>query len=180
MKKLIYLISAFAAVSLCGFIYNKHANSLQAQLPSPALQTKAIALAANAFLKSLNADQRKIAQLEFLRPKVASPVQFNMSNMRRGPGGPPNGRPPRNGDSTQRGANNNGQRPNGGGPAGGPPASGEQYGKAIWSNFPVSITPRAGIELGSLTASQRAAAITFVTACLKRRRVREGYRDNGV
>ena len=100
-----------------------------------------------------------------------------MAKMRRGPGngdsthrgGPPNGRPS-NGDSTHRGGPPNGNGGNGGGanngggndpdhgPGNGPPASGEQYGKAVWSNFPISFTPRPGIEMGNLKANQRAAA----------------------
>lgn len=126
---------------------------------SPVAQTKAIVTAANAFLNSLTADQRKAVQFEFLRPKVATATQFNMANMRRGPGGPPGGvKPPMNGDTTRRRPDNRGGEGSGNGPKGGPPASGEQYGKAIWSNFPVSITQRPGIELGSLNTKQREAA----------------------
>lgn len=171
MKKLIYFIPVLAAITLYGFMYRTTVTVRHEQQELPEAQTKVIVAAANAFLNTLNADQRKIAQLEFLRPKVATATQFNMGNMRRGPGGPPNGgRPPGNGDTTQRRPDNrSGQRPGGGN--GGPPASGEQYGKAIWSNFPVSITPRAGIELGSLNINQRAAATHLLQVSLSA----EGY-----
>jgi hypothetical protein len=36
---------------------------------------------------------------------------------------------------------------------------GEQYGKAIWSNFPVSDVPRPGLQLGSLNSAQRALGL---------------------
>jgi hypothetical protein len=77
----------------------------------PETQTKAIVAAANAFLATLSAEQRKAVQFEFLRPKTASGTQFNMGNMKRGPGGPPNGRPPGNGDTSRRPPNRGGQAP---------------------------------------------------------------------
>jgi hypothetical protein len=46
-----------------------------------------------------------------------------------------------------------------GGPNGGMTFTGEQYGKAMWSNFPVSDVPRPGLRMGSLTADQREAAM---------------------
>lgn len=152
MKKNIYSIIALAALALCavaGFTIKD----------SPETQTKAIVAAANVFLNTLSTEQRKAVQFEFLRPKTASGTQFNMGNMRRGPGGPPNG-----GDTSRRRPPNGNS--NGGAPKGGQPSSGEQYGKAIWSNFPVNITPRPGIEMGSLNAQQRAAALTLVKLLL--------------
>ena len=156
---------------------------------SPLEQTKTIVTAANDFLATLSPDQRKTAQYEFLRPKTATPTQFDMSKMHFG--GPPNG------DSTQRQGGGNGNGSGGGnrggngaggnsagsngaggnkrdsgdhgssrGPGNGPPASGEQYGKAVWSNFPISFTPRPGIELGSLNATQRAAATHLLQVLL--------------
>jgi hypothetical protein len=159
MKKIIYSIIALAVLTLCVIVgFTKK--------DSPETQTKAIVAAADAFLNTLSAEQRKAVQFEFLRPKTASGTQFNMGNMKRGPGGPPNGRPPGNGDTTGR-PPNGGQRPGGGsGHSGGQPSSGEQYGKAIWSNFPVNITPRPGIEMGSLNPKQRAAAMQLVQLLL--------------
>jgi hypothetical protein len=159
MKKISYLIITLATIVICGMA------AFQKQV-SPETQTKAIVAAANVFLNTLTAEQRKNVQFEFLRPKLATGTQFNMGNMGRGPGGPPNGRPPGNSDTSHR-PPNNGQRPGGGnGLGGGPPSSGEQYGKAIWSNFPVNITPRPGIEMGSLNVKQRAAATQLVQLLL--------------
>jgi hypothetical protein len=43
---------------------------------------------------------------------------------------------------------------------------GEQYGKAVWSNYPVSDVIRPGITLGSLTETQRDAAMRLLKALL--------------
>lgn len=153
MKRLKYFIPVLAVISLCFWLGRKSATAGYRQQTTPEAQTKAIVLAANEFLNTLSTGQRKIAQMDFLRPKVASPTQFNMANLRRGPGGPPNGGPPPNNDSSHR--DNPSQ---GNGKQGGRPASGEQYGKAVWSNFPINITPRPGIEMGSLNPKQHAAA----------------------
>ena len=50
----------------------------------------------------------------------------------------------------------------------GPPGGfiGEQYGEAVWSNYPVSDVPRPGLRLGSLTNPQRAAAMHLLQAVL--------------
>ena len=127
---------------------------------TPAAQTTAIVVAANDFLNTLSPDQRKTMQFEFLHPTVATATHFNFSNMR-GPGGTTNGdtmHRPDNQDQQHQGPGN--------GPKGGPPASGEQYGKAVWSNFPISFTPRPGIELGSLNTTQRAAATHLLQVLL--------------
>jgi hypothetical protein len=159
MKKISYFGIALAVLTLCGMACIEKEGS-------PERQTREIVDAANAFLNTLTAEQRKTVQFEFLRPKTATGTRFNMAGMRRGPGGPPNGRPPGNGDTTRR-PPNGGQRPGGGkAPAGGPPSSGEQYGKAVWSNFPINITPRPGIELGSLNTMQRGAATKLIQLLL--------------
>jgi hypothetical protein len=43
---------------------------------------------------------------------------------------------------------------------------GEQYGKATWSNFPVSDVPRPGLRLGSLSVPQRDAAMRLLQVLL--------------
>ena len=43
---------------------------------------------------------------------------------------------------------------------------GEQYGQAVWSNFPVSDVARPGVQLGSLSAQQRAAAMHLLQVLL--------------
>ncbi|MCJ2141117.1 DUF3500 domain-containing protein [Methylobacterium sp. E-066] len=49
---------------------------------------------------------------------------------------------------------------------------GEQYGRAMWSNFPVSDVPRPGLRLGSLDDAQREAAMALLRVLLSDR----GYR----
>jgi Protein of unknown function (DUF3500) len=98
-------------------------------------QTKAIVTVASAFLSSLSTDQREKVLFPFTPQKTATAAGFARSNAGRGPGG--------------------------GGPRGGPGGgfAGEQYGQAVWSNFPVSDVPRPGLTLGSLSAPQRDAAL---------------------
>jgi Protein of unknown function (DUF3500) len=43
---------------------------------------------------------------------------------------------------------------------------GEQYGAAMWSNYPVSDVPRPGLTLGSLTDGQRRAAVHLLETLL--------------
>ena len=59
-----------------------------------------------------------------------------------------------------------------GGPNGAVTFVGEQYGQAVWSNFPVSDVPRPGLTLGSLSAAQRAAAMNVLKVLLSP----DGYR----
>ena len=44
--------------------------------------------------------------------------------------------------------------------------TGERYGQAVWSNFPVSDVARTGLQLGSLTAPQRDAAMHLLRQVL--------------
>jgi hypothetical protein len=43
---------------------------------------------------------------------------------------------------------------------------GEQYGKAVWSNYPVSDVPRPGLALGKLSSAQRQAAMHVLQSVL--------------
>jgi hypothetical protein len=43
---------------------------------------------------------------------------------------------------------------------------GEQYGRAVWSNFPVSDVPRPGLKLGILSTTQRDAAMHMMQVLL--------------
>jgi Protein of unknown function (DUF3500) len=43
---------------------------------------------------------------------------------------------------------------------------GEQYGQAVWSNFPVSDVPRPGLTLGSLSTEQRNTAMHLLQVLL--------------
>jgi len=49
---------------------------------------------------------------------------------------------------------------------------GEQYGQAMWSNFPVSDVPRPGLRLGEMNEAQREAALGLLRVLLSDR----GYR----
>jgi hypothetical protein len=42
----------------------------------------------------------------------------------------------------------------------------EQFGQAVWSNYPVSDVPRPGLQMGSLSAAQREAALHMLQALL--------------
>jgi hypothetical protein len=48
---------------------------------------------------------------------------------------------------------------------------GEQYGQAVWSNYPVSDVPRPGLAMGSLGAAQQAAALRLLQSILSQ----QGY-----
>jgi hypothetical protein len=134
----------------------------------PTAQTKAIVLATEAFLKSLSAEQRAKITFAFRPQKAAIAAKFARTNMPGGPGGPPEGNDNKN-DRPQGG--DNGMPPQGGPPGGDkggqfPGFTGEQYGQAVWSNYPVSDVPRPGLKLGSLTIPQRKAAMKMLQALL--------------
>ena len=153
-----------------------------------AVQTGSIVDAANAFLGSLSADQRKRAEFPFAFQKAATLAQFERTGG--GPGGPGGGGPGGRGP----GGSDEGRGPGGGppggqgggpgrgqgGPGGGPGGRGggfggfvgERYGQSVWSNYPVSDVPRPGLQLGDLSEPQRAAAMRLLQAMLSPK----GYR----
>ncbi|SDH02809.1 Protein of unknown function [Pseudomonas flavescens] len=130
-------------------------------------QTQAVVTATAAFLSALDAEQRAKVQFPFTPQKSATTATFARSgpqpdesdNGGQGSRAGEAGRPP-------------GQRPEGGaggggsgmGPAGG--FVGEQYGAAVWSNYPVSDVPRPGLQLGNLNDAQRAAALHLLQTLL--------------
>ncbi|MXV15816.1 DUF3500 domain-containing protein [Hufsiella ginkgonis] len=133
---------------------------------APVDQTQVIVKATTLFLNSLNAEQRVKISFPFTPQKAAVSATFARSG---NAGGQPAG------------GGNQGNRPPGNGnrPAGGPPGGGgggrggqfagfigEQYGQAVWSNYPVSDVPRPGLQLGSLTAVQREAAMKMLQQLL--------------
>lgn len=150
-------------------------------------QTQAVVTATNAFLNSLSPDQRQKVLFVFTPQKTATVAKFARTGS--GPGAPGgNGGPPRGGSDTGtlpggqfgRGPGD-GRGPGGGGPGGGNGRGpgggfggfiGEQYGQAVWSNFPVSDVPRPGVNLGSLSTAQRAAAMQMMQTVLSTK----GYR----
>lgn len=136
-------------------------------------QTARVADSALAFLSTLTSEQRRDVQFAFTPQTVAVRATFERSAApdtgpgapRAGAAGPPPGSP------SPRGAGP------GGPPHGSPPPGGfgkgrfagfvgEQYGRAVWSNFPVSDVPRPGLRLGALTAPQRAAALRLLQTAL--------------
>jgi hypothetical protein len=127
------------------------------EVASPEVQTQTVVNAANAFLATLTAEQRSKALFPFKVQDSAIAVGFSML-----PAGGPKG--PRRGPSGPGGPGDHGPP---GGPGGGtPPAAGEKYGDAVWSNFPVGIVARPGLQLGQLTAPQRAAAMHLLQVTL--------------
>jgi Protein of unknown function (DUF3500) len=163
------------AAALCMYF------SAAATPQTTAAQTQGIVTATTAFLNSLTSDQRQKILFPFTPQKSATVATFARSG--RGPGGPggnggrgggpPNrsfeNRPP--GGQSGRGPGE-GRGPGGGGGGGFGGFTGEQYGQAIWSNFPVSDVPRPGINLGSMTTAQRDAAMHMMQIVLSPK----GYR----
>jgi Protein of unknown function (DUF3500) len=82
-----------------------------------------------------------------------------------GPGARPgtpeqqNGQHPGTGEGPGRGPGGPGIGPGGG-------FIGEQYGRAVWSNYPVSDVPRPGLRLGNLSTAQRDAAMHLLQVAL--------------
>ncbi len=159
-----YVISALIAVAVLGcfgFIWIKNQT---AKTITSTVQTDTIVQAATTFLNSLNQEQKTKVLFVFDRPKAATAAKFPHTGS---PGGPPNGKdnkpdmPPHD-DARPKG------NPPRGGPANGrmPDFVGEQYGKAVWSNYPVSDVPRPGVQLGSLSSSQREAAMHLLQVLL--------------
>jgi hypothetical protein len=111
-------------------------------------QTSAVVDAANAFLKALSPDQRHNVQFAFTPQKSGTIVRFHRTaNGGVAPSAPAGG------------ADGFGQGPPGG-------FVGEQYGSAIWSNYPVSDVLRPGLRLGTLTVPQREAAMHLLQILL--------------
>jgi hypothetical protein len=137
---------------------------------SASQQTELVAAAADAFLATLTPKQQRAIQFAFVPQKVATVAHFQ-----RAAGAP---RPSDHGPSPTPPPVETGQgdRPSGApghnGPPGGvgmgPPGGfvGEQYGPAVWSNYPVSDVPRPGLKLGSLTPTQRNAALHLLESVL--------------
>jgi hypothetical protein len=182
MKKTVAGSLALASVALggllavtatSGFRGTDAALAADAQRPSasPAAQSKAVAAAAEAFLAPLSADQRAKVSFAFAPQKAATLATFARTGAAANGGRPPGAGGPPGGP----GLGPNGKGPGGQGPGGGPPGGrggampgfiGEQYGQAAWSNYPVSDVPRPGLRLGTLSASQRAAAMHLLQTVL--------------
>src|SRR5580704_224573 len=163
MRKLIILAWA-PALTLVACLYFATAASPQGAAAS---QTKSVVAATTTFLNSLRPAQREKIQFPFVADKTATAAKFARTGMGQGPGGGangPGGTPRGPGDPGRGSGGPGGDRKGpGGGPGGGPGTGpgfgfvGEQYGKAVWSNYPVSDVPRPGLTLGRLSPAQREA-----------------------
>jgi Protein of unknown function (DUF3500) len=133
------LLVAFAALAAClgGLGSRAPANTAMDA------QTKAIVEATTTFLKSLSEDQQKHVQFAFRPQKTSTAARFNKG-----------------------GSGVGGGRRNGGRGGGWQGFVGEKYGEAVWSNFPVDDVPRPGLQLGSLNAEQRDAAMKLLRVLL--------------
>lgn len=143
------------------------APSLAAQTVKPAVaasieeegsvqQTQKGVAAAQAFLGTFDAQGKASVQFPFVAQKSAVLARFRRTT----PGGP-----------AEPVTSANANAPAARGPGMGPPGGfiGEQYGKAMWSNFPVSDVPRSGRQMGSLTEPQHAAAMALLKTLLSKK-----------
>lgn len=127
--------------------------------PEPELQsataktTSQAAAAGRAFLATFDAKTRAQVQFPFTTQKSATLARFRRSAP---------DQPSLPAMDTQNAT------PARQGPGMGPPGGfiGEQYGTAIWSNYPVSDVPRPGMQIGKLTANQKAAAFHLLQTLL--------------
>jgi Protein of unknown function (DUF3500) len=128
---------------LCGYLSVVKAAQSRATADG---ETQAVLKAATAFLNSLSADQRQKVLFPFTPQRTARAAKFSRT-------GAPGGGPPGTGPG------GTGMRPFGG-------FVGEQYGQAVWSNYPVSDVPRPGLRLGSLSSAQRESAMYLLQVVL--------------
>jgi len=185
LLKIVMLACALSVGALCGFLGVVHPAATNPQHEDAAAQTKQVAQAATAFLNTLGTEQRQMVAFDFTPKKTAVTAPFHRTSDggvapgapaasagMKGPAGPPHENPP--GRSQHMGPPNGGKP---GAPGGGPGGSGfgisppggfigEQYGRAVWSNYPVSDLLRPGLRLGSLSVAQRAAAMHLLQTIL--------------
>ena len=190
MRKTAVLASVLAVGASFAYTGIRRVEGKGADQAITSSQTRAIVEATTAFLAALNADQQQKVQFAFATPKLGVDAPFHRTpdggvapgvptgqQGRRGsaegqggPGGPGGPGRPGGPGGQDHGPGGPGRGPGGpgGGPGMGPPGGfiGEQYGDAMWSNYPVSDVPRPGIRLGSLTAGQRIAAMHLLQTVL--------------
>ena len=182
MRRFAILATAVALIATASYVSIDQVHGKTVEQPASDRQTHAVVDATSDFLKSLSADQRQRVQFAFKPQKLGVNAPFHRtSDGGVAPGAPaggqagPNGagrenRPPNGqerGPVGPRGGQGGSGGP-GGGPGGGPPGGfiGEQYGQAVWSNYPVSDVLRPGLRLGTLTGPQRAAAMHLLQTVL--------------
>ena len=188
MKVLVLFGSALTILGIVGGIDNYETKGSTVEAATSSSQTRAVVDATTVFLGSLTADQRQKVQFAFTTPALGTNAAFHRTadggvaagapsgseqggrtgEPGQGPGGQggPGGQV-RDPGGIPRGPGR-GPRGAGGGPGTGPPGGfiGEQYGAAVWSNYPVSDVLRPGLQLGSLTTAQRAAAMHLLQIVL--------------
>ena len=180
MKSLLLLAGVFT-VGLAALCIRtgtaKDSTETVAQTPAN-VQTQTIVAAATAFLDSLSPEQLGKVRFPFAPQETATLARFRRTGG--GPGGPggPSGGPGDQGPPPGPHRDHDDDRPHdrdagpGGGPGKGPSMGpfggfvGEQYGQAVWSNYPVSDVPRPGLQLGSLSDAQRDAAMRLLQVLL--------------
>jgi hypothetical protein len=181
LKKIVVLASVLTVGAICGYLGAVHAAPKNVQGKDAAAQTKQVARAATAFLNTLSAEQRQKVTFGFTPQKTAVIVRFHRTSDGGVASGAPVAGATKSPNSTPEGNPLGGgqhigppdDRKPGGGPGGrrfgtGPPGGfiGEQYGKAVWSNYPVSDVLRPGLRLGSLSATQRSAVMHLLQTML--------------
>lgn len=184
------LATVLAIAGVVGYAGLKRVEGKSADQPAVSPQTRAIVSATTALLSALNADQLHEVQFAFATPKLGVNAPFHRtadggvapgaptrqqggSGVAGSPGGlggsgkPGSGGPGGQGRGGGGGPGKPGPGP-GGGPGMGPPGGfiGEQYGEAVWSNYPVSDVLRPGLRLGSLSVEQRAATMHLLQTVL--------------
>lgn len=159
MKIIKYTLLATAVlVSVCSFAFRWSGNEF-INKKSPEQQTQVIVQDANTFLNLLSAEQRAQVSFAFTRQKAAVAAKFDRKFTPGGSGSPLPGGDKKDDKQSPAGSPNGG---GGSGKGGIPGFVGEQYGKAVWSNYPVSDVPRPGLKLGSLTPAQRTAVMKML------------------
>ena len=138
--------------------------------PSVDEQSQTIRAAATQLLAMLAPDRRD--KIMFAFPKAQSPTAIGFGQRSGRPGGPGiPGHPHHDVSFDADGHLKTDATPGPGGPGvsfgpnggpgkpghGVPPEAGEKYGEAVWTNFPVDIVPRPGVQMGQMTADERAA-----------------------
>jgi Protein of unknown function (DUF3500) len=179
--KIVLLASLLGMGAVCGYLSMIHAAAKDLPREDTTAQTKQVARAATAFLNTLSAEQKRKVIFDFMPHKTAVMAYFHRTNDGgvapgapapntgvNAQGGLPHGNPPAGGKHLG--------LPNGGGPGGpggpgvgqGPPGGfiGEQYGQAVWSNYPVTDVLRPGLRLGELNATQKDAVMHLLQTML--------------
>lgn len=157
------------ATSLSAFTVPSSAQDTAVSSPDMGVsKTLDVVAAAQALLSEFTSDT--VAQIQFPFPTTApSEASFARTPSAQSSGTPPADASAPPADATVAGgqgtppAGAQGNRPGGGQNMA---FIGEQYGDAVWSNYPVSDVPRSGVQLGDMSDTQRAAAMTLLQTVL--------------